>query len=227
MKTEIVFILDKSGSMQSIRKDAIGGFNSFIEEQKKAEGEANVTLVLFDSEVKVVYESVDIKEVADLNENTYVPSGLTAMHDAIGLAVDRLSKRLSEQEVQPDNVVFAIMTDGYENASKEYSHGVIKTKIENMQKNDWQFIFLGANIDAVGTAKSIGINGDYAGNFFASSAGVSQAMIHTNEMIVNYRSTGQMMTYNEAVDKVDNKKTEKIAKQIVDEIKKSNKLKGE
>jgi uncharacterized protein YegL len=203
--TEIVFILDKSGSMQRIKHDAIGGFNSFIEEQKKVDGEANVTLILFDDTVKVVYENKNINEIEDLNENTFVPSGLTAMLDAIGIGIDGLNKRLSENTEQPSNVVFAIMTDGFENASKEYRKDMIKNKIDNMQKQkDWQFIFLGANIDAVGTAESIGIKGMYAGQFVADSLGTTTAILNASEMVLNYRATGQMLSYDAVANNTAN-----------------------
>jgi uncharacterized protein YegL len=202
-RTEIVFILDKSGSMNSIKTDTIGGFNSFIAEQKKIEGDANVTLILFDNKVSVAYEGKDINEVEDLTEKTFVPSGLTAMLDAIGLGIDGLNKRLSEQKEQPDNVIFAIMTDGFENASIEYRKDIVKTKIENMQKEkDFQFIFLGANIDAVGTAQGIGIKGMYAGTFVADGLGTKTAILNASEMVMSYRATGKMLSYTD----VDNKK---------------------
>lgn len=173
--TEIVFILDKSGSMQSIKTDAIGGFNAFLEEQKKVEGSANMTVILFDSYVHTLVDGKDIQEVEGLTEQTFVPSGMTALLDAIGVGIDNLSKRLSETEEdsKPENVIFAIMTDGHENVSEEYTHSIIKTKIENMQREkDWEFLFLGANIDAVGTARGLGIKDNLSMNFVADAKGV-------------------------------------------------------
>lgn len=198
--TEIVFILDKSGSMQSIKNDAIGGFNSFVEEQMKLEGETKVSLVLFNHNVQAS------TNVLKLTEQTYQPSGMTALLDAIGTGIDELENRLSgtHADEQPENVIFAIMTDGHENMSKEYTVEVIKNKIENLQKEkDYQFIFLGANIDAVSTAKSFGIRGDYAGDFVASSGGTSQVLFATSDMVSSYRSQGTMKSYADAFADVD------------------------
>lgn len=197
MKTEIVFILDKSGSMQSIKTDAIGGFNAFVEEQLKGEGETNVTLVLFDNHIETLIG------VHELTEATFKPSGLTALIDAIGTGIDGFNKSISEKspQEQPDNVIFAIMTDGYENASKLYTVEAVRNKIENMKNRDYQFLFLGANIDAVGTAKGLGINSDFAGDFHASGAGVKSAMLHASEMVMSYRSTGQMEKYIDVATK--------------------------
>jgi len=198
--TEIVFILDKSGSMGIIRNDAIGGFNSFLEDQKKVKGKTNMTLVLFEGGLTTVVEGKNINEVAELNTDSYKPWGGTALIDAIGTSVDKFNKRISEQVKQPDNVIFVIMTDGEENMSKEYSSEQVKNKIVNMQNKDYQFIFLGANIDSVNTAKSFGIKADFAGDFVAKGNGASKAMLHAGEMVTSYRSMGVMSSYNEVVD---------------------------
>lgn len=196
--TEIVFILDKSGSMHSIKSDAIGGFNAFVKDQLEQEGETKVTLVLFDDKIETL---VDVYELTDA---TYKPSGLTALLDAIGLGIDNLTKRLSESEIQPKNVVFAIMTDGHENASREYSADMVRNKIKNLQsEKDWQFIFLGANIDAVGTATNLGIKADFAGDFFAKGNGASTAMLNMSEMTSVYRATGKMASYNSVMGNND------------------------
>lgn len=201
-KTEIVFILDKSGSMYSIKDDAIGGFNSFIDGQKEIEGEVNVTLTLFNSTVDVG-KSVNVNAIEPLSDQSYQPQGGTALLDAIGLSIDSLNKRLSELPVseQPDNIIFAIMTDGAENTSYQYNVTQVKNKIENMQNRDYQFIFLGANIDAVGTAKGLGIRGENAGQFVARGNGASTAILHAKEMAVSYATTGQMMSYADAINK--------------------------
>lgn len=193
--TEIIFILDRSGSMWGIKEDAIGGFNSMMEEQRKIDGDANVTLVLFDHEVEFVSDGVDINEVKDLTNETYVPDGLTAMYDAVGLAVSRVGKRLSEtpENERPAKVIVAVMTDGMENASKEYTSNRVQEMVKHQTDvYSWQFMFLGANIDSVSTAKTIGIKGSLAGNFTASSDGVSSAYMRTNSMMSSYRSTGEM-----------------------------------
>lgn len=198
--TEIVFILDNSGSMQSIKDDAIGGYNAFIEDQRKAEGETNVTLILFDTQVTKVYEGAKIQDVPVLTPHDYVPQGMTAMNDAIGTAIDSLGARLSatNQAERPENVIFAIMTDGQENSSREYSGQQVKDKVTHQtEKYDWQFIFLGANIDSKSTARGLGINANFAGDFVAKGQGASTAMLHAKEMVMSYRSTGTMQSYDE------------------------------
>jgi uncharacterized protein YegL len=213
-RTEIVFILDKSGSMQSIKSDAIGGFNAFVEEQLKGEGETNVTLVLFDTNIETL---VGVHELTDA---TFKPSGLTALVDAIGTGIDQFNKVTSEKkpEEQPDNVIFAIMTDGHENASRQYTAEAVKNKIENMKNRDYQFLFLGANIDAVGTAKGLGISGDYAGGFEANGRGIQTAMLHASEMVMSYRSMGKMATYTDVANK-----TAESANDIAEALKSVNK----
>jgi len=196
--TEIVFILDRSGSMYNIAGDAIGGFNSFLEEQKAVEGDTKMTLILFDSNVEVLHNGVDINQVEELNKSTYKPNGMTALLDAIGTGIDGLNKRVSEMSVeeQPTNFIFAIMTDGAENMSQSYTSKQIKNKIQNMTgQRDYQFIFLGANIDAVETANSFGIDKAMAGQFTASGDGGSKAMLFASEMVTSYRSTGVMDSY--------------------------------
>lgn len=198
--TEIVFILDNSGSMQSIKDDAIGGYNAFIEDQRKAEGETTVTLILFDTQVTKVYEGAKIQDVPVLTPQSYVPQGLTAMNDAIGTAIDSVGGRLSatNEAERPENVIFAIMTDGHENASREYSGEQVKEKVKHQSDvYNWQFIFLGANIDSKKTASGLGIRADFAGDFVAKGEGASTAMLHAKEMVMSYRSTGTMQSYDE------------------------------
>lgn len=188
--TEIVFVLDKSGSMSHIKTDAIGGFNNFVQEQLKLEGDTDVTLVLFDHEVQV------LEGVTELTEETYRPSGMTALLDAIGVGIDNQLEDLARKsEDDKPNVIVAIMTDGFENSSKEYTKERINEMITEQTANDWQFIFLGANIDAVGTARDLGINAKFAGGFVADGDGGSKAILHASEMVMSYRSTGQMSSY--------------------------------
>lgn len=211
--TEIVFILDRSGSMYNIASDAIGGFNSFLAEQKAVEGDTKMTLILFDTNVEVLHDGVDINEVEELNKATYKPNGMTALLDAIGTGVDGLNKRVSEMspEEQPTNFIFAIMTDGAENMSRIYTSKQIKNKIQNMTgQRDYQFIFLGANIDAVETANSFGIDKAMAGQFTASGNGSSKAMLHASEMVTSYRSTGVMDSYVD-VSSIDASTSQNIA----------------
>lgn len=196
--TEIVFILDRSGSMYNIAGDAIGGFNSFLKEQKAVEGDTKMTLILFDTNVQVLHDGVDINQVEELNSSTYKANGMTALLDAIGTGIDGLNKRVSEMspEEQPTNFIFAIMTDGEENMSNNYTATQIKNKIQNMTgQRDYQFIFLGANIDAVETASGFGINKAMAGQFTASGNGGSTAMLNASKMATSYRSAGVMDSY--------------------------------
>lgn len=160
--TEIVCILDKSGSMYSLSRDTVGGYNSFIEEQKKIDGEAFVTTVLFNEHYQLLHDHVDIHSMLPMSEDDYLACGMTALYDAIGITIDNVGKRLAEtpEDQRPSKVIVVITTDGYENSSKEYSKARIKQMIEHQQnKYSWEFIFLGAGIDAKSEADSIGING--------------------------------------------------------------------
>jgi len=161
MKTKIVFIADRSGSMFSMKDDAIGGFNSFIDEQKRVEGQADFTLVLFDDQYEVAYQSKDIEDVENLNEETFVPRGSTALLDAIGKTIALVTEEINatDEEQKPDQVIFCILTDGEENASREYKKDKIKELIEQKQNDeDWVFLFLAANVDAFAEAGSMGLN---------------------------------------------------------------------
>ena len=157
VKTDITVVLDKSGSMGSYKTDTIGGFNQFLEEQKNAEGEATLTLVQFDHKYEVMYEGTPIKDVRSLNESTYVPRGNTALNDALGRRIVETGERLSwmKEEDRPNQVLFVIITDGYENASQEYTKAQVAAKIkEQREAYNWDFIYLAANLDAQAEAKS-------------------------------------------------------------------------
>lgn len=159
--TEIVFILDRSGSMGLMKDDAIGGFNAFLDEQKAIPGDAKLTLVLFDHEYKLIYDGEDIQKVDRLNDETYVPRGSTALLDSIGRTVDDIGKRLSDtpEEERPGKVLVVVFTDGLENASTDYSKNKIKDTIEHQtQKYSWEFLFLGASQDSINDSKSYGFS---------------------------------------------------------------------
>ena len=176
--SELVFIIDKSGSMHSLTADTIGGFNSMLESQKKEDGDAFVTTVLFDTEYKVFQDHVNIKDARFMTDVDYVPGGMTALLDALGYAIDSVGKRLAEtpEEERPENVIFTIITDGLENSSKEYTKSVVKEKIEHQQsKYSWKFVFLGANMDAVKEAGGLGIQGAYARGYTCSKKGLDSA----------------------------------------------------
>lgn len=191
--TEIVTILDMSGSMSFTRSDAFGGINSFIEEQKNFQGEANFTLLLFDTEVKTIYNGKNIKEVEILEESQYVPRGMTALLDAIGIAIDDVGKRLAllEEEERPNKVIFAILTDGEENSSRKYNHSQLAEMIKRQQEiYNWEFIYLAANQDAFSTAQSYNFKMSNTSNYTSNSIG-TQAVYHSaSTTVTNYRSTG-------------------------------------
>ena len=173
--TEIVFILDRSGSMSGLEKDTIGGFNTTIEKQKQEEGEAIVSTVLFDNDMEVLHDRVSLEKVAPLTEKEYYARGCTALLDAIGGAIHHIGNvhKYAREEDRPEKTIFVITTDGYENASRRYTSDRVKQMVERQkQKYGWEFIFLGANIDAIETARNFGINEDRAANFVNDGAGI-------------------------------------------------------
>lgn len=175
--TEMVFVLDRSGSMRSLTADTIGGFNELIEKQKKLEGDAYVTTVLFDHEYEVLHDHVSLKDVAPLTDREYFARGSTALLDAVGRTINAVGARLAAtpEEERPAHVVVVITTDGMENASCEYTAKQVREMVEHQQqKYSWQFVFLGANMDAVSEAGKLGISAKYAANFAPSRRGVSQ-----------------------------------------------------
>jgi uncharacterized protein YegL len=174
MKSELVFILDRSGSMSGLESDTIGGFNAMLEKQTKAEGEAVVTTVLFDDKYELLHDRINIDAIAPITEKDYFVRGSTALLDAVGMTLQKIInvQKMTVQGQKVDKVLFVITTDGLENASREYSYAVIRQMIEHQKKHyNWEFIFLGANIDAVGTAAKFGISEDRAANFHADSHG--------------------------------------------------------
>ena len=172
--TELVFILDRSGSMQGLEKDTIGGFNSLIEKQKKVEGDALISTVLFANESKVIHDRVDVKDVKPMTEDNYITGGCTALLDAIGNAIHHISNihKYARKEDVPEHTLFVITTDGMENASRTYTYPKVKKLIENQkEKHGWEFMFLGANIDAVNVASCMGIDESRAVKFNCDSEG--------------------------------------------------------
>lgn len=172
--TEMVFILDRSGSMYGLEKDTIGGFNSMLLKQKKEDGEAFVTTVLFDNEYQILHDRLPVKEVPEMTDNEYKPRGSTALIDAIGRTIRHIVNihKYQRKEDVPANTIFVIITDGMENASHIYSSEKVKSMIEHeKEKYGWEFIFLGANIDAIETARHFGISGDRAVNYNCDSKG--------------------------------------------------------
>ena len=174
--TEVVFILDRSGSMSGLESDTIGGFNSMIEKQRKAEGEAFISTILFDDRTEVIYDRVPVSKVEPMNDRQYYVRGCTALLDALGGAIHHIANvhKYAREEDRPAKTVFVITTDGYENASRTYDYRKVKSMVEKEQeKHGWEFIFLGANIDAIQEAGKFGISAKRAFNFENDGAGTA------------------------------------------------------
>ena len=174
--TELVFILDRSGSMNGLEADTIGGFNSMIEKQRREEGECFVSTVLFDDVSDVIHDRVSLADIPKMTEKDYFVRGCTALIDAIGGAIKHIGNihKYARDEDVPEHTVFIITTDGYENASHKYTSDEVKKMISRQtEKYGWEFIFLGANIDAVQTAANLGIREDRAVNYHADSTGTA------------------------------------------------------
>jgi hypothetical protein len=189
--TEIIFLLDRSGSMGGLEGDTIGGFNAFIENQRKLEGKTVVTGVLFDDQYEVVWNGVEAEKVKLTTEEYYV-RGCTALLDAVGKTILDVGYRLSKtnEEDRPGKVIFVITTDGFENASREFTYGKVKELIQHQQeKYNWEFIFLGANIDAKKEADSLGIDIENAYNFKATETGVECMYKMVSEEVTERRQT--------------------------------------
>ncbi len=185
--TELVFILDKSGSMSGLEADTIGGFNAMIDKQRLEAGEALVSTVLFDTDCTVVHDRVNLADVPKLTEREYCPGGCTALLDALGGAIRHIGSvhKYAREEDVPERTLFVITTDGMENASRRYTSDQVKAMIQRQKaKYDWEFLFLGANIDAVETAGRYGIDPDRAVNYHADREGTR----------LNYRVVGEAIS---------------------------------
>lgn len=172
--TELVFILDRSGSMSGLEKDTIGGFNSMLEKQRKEPGDAVVSTVLFDNETEVIHDRVVIADVPNLTDKEYFVRGCTALLDAVGGAIQHIGNvhKYARKEDVPEKTLFIITTDGMENASHHYTYDKVRNMIERQKERyGWEFLFLGANIDAVETAKHFGIGADRAVNYHSDREG--------------------------------------------------------
>lgn len=191
--TELVFILDRSGSMYGLELETISGYNSMLEKQKNEPGEAKVTTVLFDNLYEVIHDAVDVKSVKPMTSKEYYPRGTTALMDAIGNTLNRVGNRLAAtpEHERPGQVIVIITTDGYENSSREFTRGQIKKMIEHQTDvYSWKFMFLGANIDAAAEADSIGISGDWTAQYAASEIGTKSVYACVDSMVSSIRSTG-------------------------------------
>ena len=193
--TEIVFILDRSGSMSGLEADTIGGFNSMIEKQKREDGEALISTVLFDNVSEVIHDRVDVQRVKPMTDRDYTVRGCTALLDAIGGAIHHIGNihKNARNEDVPEHTLFVITTDGMENASHHYTAERVRQMIERQKKRyGWEFLFLGANIDAVETARHFGIGADRAVNYHADSEGTQLNYEVLNEAIRTVRNSAQL-----------------------------------
>ena len=189
--TEMVFILDKSGSMAGLEADTIGGFNSMIEKQKKEEGEALVSTVLFSNSSRVIHDRADLQKIEPMTDKQYYVGGCTALIDAIGGAIHHIGNvhKYARDEDRPEHTIFIITTDGMENASRRYTSDEVKAKVKRQkEKYGWEFLFLGANIDAVETAARFGIAEDRAVNFVNDRAGQALNYTEVSEAVRTVRS---------------------------------------
>lgn len=185
--THIIAIIDRSGSMSHLRNEVIGGFDTFVDDQKKAEGTATMTLIQFDNQYEVDFDFLNIQEVPNI---TYSPRGCTAMLDAIGKAINSTGEKLAgmDESDRPEKVIVMIQTDGEENASREYNADTIKKMITEQESTyNWDFVFLGANMDAVGTAVDLGMKSGNAMNFMANSRGMGAAINSVSENLTSVR----------------------------------------
>lgn len=193
--TELVFILDRSGSMAGLEGDTIGGFNAMIEKQKGEPGEALVSTVLFDHESEVIHDRVDIQRIEPMTREQYYVRGCTALLDAVGGAIHHIGNvhKYAREEDRPEKTLFVITTDGMENASRKYSYDRLKTMIRRQQeKYGWEFIFLGANIDAAKEAARFGISEDRAANYHADSKGTAVVYEAVSEAVCSVRASKPM-----------------------------------
>ena len=188
--TELIFILDRSGSMGGLESDTIGGFNSMLAKQQAEPGECRITTVLFDNEYEVLHDRIDLKAVGPISEREYFVRGNTALLDAIGRTINKISgvQKNTAEEYRAGKVLFVITTDGMENASREFSYEKIKAMIEHEKsKYGWEFIFLGANIDAAEVAGRFGVARNRAQNFHNDSVGVALNYDVVSQTVASFR----------------------------------------
>lgn len=198
MKTnlsEIIFILDRSGSMSGLESDTIGGYNAFLKRQRSEPGDARITTILFDDRYELLHNGLDIRTTQPITGQDYFTRGSTALLDAVGTAIHQVDLRLSKsaESEKPAKVIFVITTDGLENSSKEYTYQMIHNLITRRREQDhWDFIFLGANIDAEGTAENMGIKRDFAVNYSADSIGTAMMFESMQENVSRLRKSDEL-----------------------------------
>ena len=199
--SDITVVLDRSGSMACLVDEVIGAFNTFVDEQQQVAGQASFSLVQFDDRYEVYLDAVDLAKVGRLDRTTYVPRGMTALYDAVGRAIVATGTRLAalDEAERPDKVVFLIQTDGVENASHEYDAATLQAMIRHQQdKYAWEFVFLGANIDAGSVAEEIGIARDKALQYANNADGTRAAFAAVSDNLAGFRrGDRQHMAYAE------------------------------
>ncbi|WP_438825640.1 vWA domain-containing protein [Neobacillus vireti] len=189
--TELVFILDRSGSMAGLEADTIGGYNAMLKKQQKAEGEAIVTTVLFDHQYELLHDRINLIDISLLTDKDYEVGGTTALLDAIGFTIQKIVnvQRRTKKEEQAEKVLFVITTDGMENASREFTTEKIRKMVHHQKEHyGWDFLFLGANIDAISTAARFGIDEDFAVDYHADDVGTQLNYEAVNEAVSSLRS---------------------------------------
>ncbi|MGN7941639.1 vWA domain-containing protein [Virgibacillus sp. 6R] len=202
-KLELVFILDKSGSMAGLEADTIGGYNSMLKKQQKEEGEAFVTTVLFNHDYELLHDRINVKGISPITEDDYQVGGTTALLDAIGSTIQKISnvQKRTNEENRADKVLFVITTDGMENASREYTANKIKQMVTRQKEQfGWEFMFLGANIDSISTAEKYGIDEEFAVNYHADNKGTQ----------LNYQAVNEAVTMMRSGKEIDRSWKEKI-----------------
>ena len=195
--TELVFILDKSGSMSGLEKDTIGGFNSLLDQQRKVDGECVITTVLFDNRYELLHDRIDIRAVQPITGKEYFVGGSTALLDAIGKTIHKIGtvQKNTTEDYRAEKVMFVIITDGEENASRNYSFAQIRQMIQHQKERyGWEFIFLGANIDAVETAGRFGIDADRAVDYVPDGEGTELNFRMMSETVATFRECGAVPT---------------------------------
>ena len=191
--TELVFILDKSGSMSGLEKDTIGGYNSLMEKQRKLDGECVITTVLFDNRYELLHDRIDLRAVTPMTEKEYFVGGATALLDAVGRTIHKIAavQEHTAEGYRAEKVMFVIITDGEENASREYSAAQVKELIKRQKERyGWEFVFLGANIDAVETAGRFGIDADRAVDYVPDGRGTELNFRMMSETVAAFRECG-------------------------------------
>ena len=193
--TELVFILDRSGSMAGLEADTIGGFNAMIEKQKAEAGEAIISTVLFDNTSEVIHDRLTLDRIPRLTQNEYYVRGCTALLDAVGGAIHHIGNvhKYAREEDRPEKTLFVITTDGMENASRRYTYEKVKAMIQRQKETyGWEFLFLGANIDAAREAARFGIGADRAANYHADPLGTGVVYETVSETVCNFRASRPM-----------------------------------